>query len=40
MEADVIAGPSWPLEGRAFSPASSAACAGAQLVTWSVRPPE
>ncbi len=32
IEADMIAGPAWTLEGRAFSAASGAACAGTQFV--------
>jgi hypothetical protein len=28
----MIAGPAWPLEGRAFSAAISTACAGTQFV--------
>jgi hypothetical protein len=28
IKADMIAGPAWPLEGRAFSAATSTACAG------------
>jgi hypothetical protein len=32
IEADVIAGPTWTLEGRTFSAAGGAACATAQLV--------
>jgi hypothetical protein len=32
IEANMIAGPAWTLEGRAFSAATGAACAGTQLV--------
>jgi hypothetical protein len=32
IEADMIAGPAWTLEGRAFSAATSTACAGTQFV--------
>ena len=32
IEADIIAGPAWTLEGRAFSAATGAACAGTQFV--------
>src|SRR5262245_19731968 len=41
IEADVIvAGPSWPLEGRAFAAATGAACTSAQPVARSIRPPQ
>jgi hypothetical protein len=40
LEANVIAGPAWMLEGRAFSAATSAACAGAQFVAGCVRSPQ
>jgi hypothetical protein len=32
IEANMIAGPAWTLEGRTFSAAGGAACASAQLV--------
>jgi len=33
LKADVIAGPAWPLDGRAFCAATRTACAGTQFVT-------
>ena len=32
IEADMIAGPAWTLEGGTFTAATSAACAGTQFV--------
>jgi len=32
IEADIIAGPAWTLNGRAFRTATGAACAGTQFV--------
>jgi hypothetical protein len=32
IEADIIAGPAWPLESRAFSTAARAPCADPQFI--------
>jgi hypothetical protein len=40
VEADMIAGPAWTLEGRASSAATSTACAGTQFVAWGIRAPQ
>jgi hypothetical protein len=40
IEADMITGPAWTLEGRAFSAAISTTCAGAQFVARSILPPQ
>jgi hypothetical protein len=32
IEADMIAGPAWPLEGRTFPAAGGAACASTQFI--------
>jgi len=39
IEADIIAGPAWTLNGRAFRTATRAACASAQLVAGSIWSP-
>ena len=39
QEADMIAAPTWMLEGGTFAPAISAARASTQFVTTDIRPP-